>query len=152
MICEWRKKHHFIFQGIHYKRAILILEGITLFIVGFIPTTVSNLIVTVAISYVSSLQMTSFKKLSGDPYNTAMCTGNLRSACEALYLGISNNNLDEIKKSLRYFTIIFTFVIGAFLGSILTSYFDCKSIWFCVLILIISIFTIDESTSEKSQS
>lgn len=154
IICEWRNKHHFIFQGIHSKRAILMLEAIVLFIVGFIPTTSPNLIVTVAISFVSSLQIASFRKLSGIPYSTAMCTGNLRSACEAIYTGISSNNLDEIKKSLRYGTIIITFIIGALLGAILTSYFNYKSIWFCVFILIISIFlfTLNEYQFKKTQS
>ena len=36
LICEWRKKHHFVFPGIHSKRAILILEVIVLFVVGLI--------------------------------------------------------------------------------------------------------------------
>ena len=146
LICEWRKKHHFVFPGIHSKRAILILEVIVLLVV--------NLIVTVAISFVSSLQIASFRKLSGTPYSTAMCTGNLRSACEAFYTGISSNNSDELTKSLRYGTIIITFIIGALLGAILTSYFDYKSIWFCVFMLIVSIFlfTINEYKFKKSQS
>lgn len=154
LICEWRKKHHFVFPGIHSKRAILILEVIVLLVVGLIPTTAPNLIVTVAISFVSSLQIASFRKLSGTPYSTAMCTGNLRSACEAFYTGISSNNSDELTKSLRYGTIIITFIIGALLGAILTSYFNYKSIWFCVFMLIVSIFlfTINEYKFKKSQS
>ncbi|AKB77542.1 hypothetical protein MSHOH_1059 [Methanosarcina horonobensis HB-1 = JCM 15518] len=51
------------------ERAVLILEIAVLFIVGFIPYTSPNIIVTVAISFVSAIQVSSFRKLVGSPYN-----------------------------------------------------------------------------------
>jgi uncharacterized membrane protein YoaK (UPF0700 family) len=62
------------------ERAVLILEIAVLFIIGFIPYTSPDIIVTVAISFVSSVQVSSFRKLVGYTYNTTMITGNLRSA------------------------------------------------------------------------
>src|SRR5512133_1901150 len=45
------------------ERAVLILEIAVLFIIGFIPYTSPDIIVTVAVSFVSSVQISSFRKL-----------------------------------------------------------------------------------------
>lgn len=65
-----------------WGQAVLILEIIVLFIIGFIPNTVPNSIVTVAVSFVASIQVSSFRKLVDSPYTTTMSTGNLRSASQ----------------------------------------------------------------------
>ena len=59
-------------------KAVLILEIAVLFIIGFIPYTRPNIIVTVAISFVSAVQVSSFRKLAGYTYNSTMISGSLR--------------------------------------------------------------------------
>lgn len=134
------------------ERIILFIEIIVLFIIGFIPTTVPNIFVTVPISFVSSVQIASFGKLVDSPYSTTMCTGNLRSALKSAYEAFTKKDKNLAMKSARYLTIVFCFVVGAYLCGILTSRVGVKSIWFAAIILIISVslFSIDERKFKQS--
>lgn len=116
-------------------RTILLLEIIVLFIIGFVPTTVPNSFVTVTISFVSSVQISTFRKLHDYPYSTTMSTGNLYSASQAAYVAVVNKDRKSALKALEYFTIIFSFVLGAFLGGLTTSSIGVKAIWGAAMIL-----------------
>lgn len=128
------------------EHIILIIEIIVLFIIGFIPTTVSHAFVTIPISFVSSVQIASFGKLVDSPYSTTMCTGNLRSASQAAYKAFVKKDNNSAIKTARYSIVIFSFIAGACFAGILTSQFGVKSIWFTVIVLIFSLglFSIDE--------
>lgn len=127
-------------------RIILLIEIIVLFIIGFIPTTVPDAFATIPISFVSSVQIASFAKLVDSPYSTAMCTGNLRSASQFAYRAFVKKDSISAAKTARYALIIVSFIIGGCFSGILTSQFGVKSIWFAVIILILSLslFIIDE--------
>lgn len=146
IISEWLKKVSTVSFIKDSPRAVLILEIIILFIIGFIPNTVPNDIVNVTVSFVSSLQICTFRKLVDSPYSTTMCTGNLRSGSYAAYVAFTEKDRKAAIRALRYFTIIFSFVFGALLGGFLTLAFGVKAIWFASLILIFSVitFNIDE--------
>lgn len=120
-------------------RTILYLEILVLFIIGFVPGTVPNSFVTVTISFVASVQVSTFRKLHNYPYSTTMSTGNLYSASQAAYVAFVNKDRASALKALGYFTIIFFFVLGAFLGGLTTSYFGVKAIWGAALVLICAV-------------
>lgn len=128
------------------EKIILIIEAIVLFIVGFIPNTIPHIFVTSTIAFVSSVQISSFRRLVDSPYSTTMCTGNLRIAAQAAYLSITKSNKEASARAIRYIVIILSFLGGASLGGALTLYIGVKSIWLCSLILLISktIFIVDE--------
>lgn len=127
-------------------RVILIIEIILLFIIGFLPNTISDSFVNVVISFVSSVQICTFRKLVDSPYSTTMTTGNLRTASYEAYIAITKKNRESAIRSLRYFTIIFSFLFGAFVGGRATIYIGNKSIWIAAFVLIFSLilFSIDE--------
>ncbi|MBS5883970.1 YoaK family protein [Clostridium sp.] len=128
------------------EKFILIIEAIVLFIIGFIPDTAPHIFVTTTISFVSSVQISSFRRLVDSPYSTTMCTGNLRTASQAVYLAITKNDGVAFARAIRYIIVIVSFLVGASLGGILTVNFGVKSIWTCSIILYISkiLFSIDE--------
>lgn len=128
------------------EKFILIIEAIVLFIIGFIPDTVPHIFVTTTISFVSSVQISSFRRLVDSPYSTTMCTGNLRTASQAAYLAITKKDEAACARLIRYIIVIASFLFGASLGGILTVNFGVKSIWTCSIILFISkiLFSIDE--------
>lgn len=128
------------------ERAILIIEIVVLFVIGFVPKTVPDIFVTTTISFVSSVQISSFRKLVDSPYSTTMCTGNLRSASQAAYVAFTKKDSKAKIKALRYGIIIFSFILGGLLGGALTLNIGVKSIWFTVFVLICSVilFSIDE--------
>ncbi|MGB8452414.1 MAG: YoaK family protein [Anaerocolumna sp.] len=122
-----------------WKRAVLILEVIVLFIVGFIPYSMPDIVVVVTISFVTSVQVQSFRKLVGSPYATTMCTGNLRSASQAAYVAFTKHDYESYRVAARYFVIILAFVIGAFLGGLLTAMLGVKAVWIATAILVITV-------------
>jgi uncharacterized membrane protein YoaK (UPF0700 family) len=128
------------------EQIILIIEIIVLFIVGFIPSTVPHAFATLAISFVSSVQISSFSRLVDSPYSTTMCTGNLRTASQAAYKAFVKKDISARLKTTRYMIIIFSFIIGACIAGILTLLVWVKSIWFATIMLILSLilFRIDE--------
>lgn len=131
---------------INTERIILIIEIIVLFIIGFVPTNIPHIFVIVPISFVSSVQIASFGKLVDSPYSTTMCTGNLRSASQAAYIAFTKKDRNSAIKTARYTIVIFSFIIGAYLGGLLTFWVGVKSIWFTVIVLILSLslFSIDK--------
>ncbi len=120
-----------------WAEGVLLLEILVLFAVGFIPQTVPNIIVTVTIAFIASVQVSSFRKLVDSPYSSTMCTGNLRYASRAMFLYVTERNPEEGRKSGRYFLVIGMFLTGAVAGGILTDLFPVRSVWAAVLILLI---------------
>lgn len=151
IISEWIKKISPISFIKDSSRAVLILEVVILFIIGFIPTSVSDNLVNITVSFVSSLQICTFRTLVDSPYSTTMCTGNLRSASYAAYIAFIERDRKSAIKALRYFIIIFFFLFGSLLGGILTLDFGVKAIWSAdiILIICIALFSIDEYRSKS---
>jgi uncharacterized membrane protein YoaK (UPF0700 family) len=133
-----------------WKRTILIFETIVLFIIGFIPASAPNIIVTATVSLVASIQVSSFRKLVDSQFNTTMSTGNLRSASQALYLAVTQKDTDAAIRSIRYFIIILSFLSGALVGGIITSLFGIKAIWSTIILLIYAIVLIGFEEHKKN--
>ena len=134
------------------ERAVLILEIAVLFIIGFIPYTSPNIIVTVAVSFVSSVQVSSFRKLVGSIYSTTMITGNLRAATQEAYIFFTKKDNESALRAIRYSTINISFLAGAILGGLLTSFIGVKAVWIAVIVLICSVilFSIDERKNKNA--
>ncbi len=122
-----------------WKRGVLVLEVIVLFLVGFIPYSMPDIVVVVTISFVTSVQVQSFRNLVGSSYATTMCTGNLRSASQAAYVAFTKQDQESAVVAARYFVIILAFVIGAFLGGLLTAMLGVKAVWIAAAILVIPV-------------
>ena len=122
-------------ENIHWRQVILLIECIMLTVTAFMPSS-WDLIVNSIISFVCSLQVEAFRKLHGSPYATTMCTGNLRSATWHFYAYTKNKEKISLVNSLRYFTIIGFFILGAVAGAFLCEAFSLSSIFFAVLLLI----------------
>ncbi len=120
-----------------WAEGVLLLEILVLSAVGFIPQTVPNILVTVTISFIASVQVSSFRKLVDSPYSSTMCTGNLRYASRAMFLYATERNPEDGRKAGRYFLVIGMFLTGAVAGGILTDLFPVRSVWAAVLILVI---------------
>lgn len=118
-----------------WASAVLSIELAAIVIVGFIPASASNIPISVVVSFVSSLQVSSFRKLVDAPYNTTMSTGNLRSATQAAYIAITKKDRQAAVRSLRYCLIILSFVSGALIGGVLTHRIGIHAIWCSGLIL-----------------
>lgn len=150
VVAEIIKKHSMRLSIPESERAVLILETVVLFIVGFIPYTSPNIIVTVVISFVSSVQISSFRKLVGSTYSTTMVTGNLRSATQEAYIAFTKKDYESARRAIRYSTINLSFLAGAILGALLTSFIGVKAVWIAVIVLICSVILFNSELKNKS--
>lgn len=136
IIVEYIKKCSIRFAELKWQYIILTIEIVILIIVGFIPKRVPDMYVNIIISFVASMQTSSFRKLVDSPYATTMSTGNLRSATQFIYTAFSEKNDKAMIKAKRYITIIIAFCIGGFIGAIATKIIGIKSVWISAMILL----------------
>lgn len=116
-------------------RTVLLLESVALGIVGTWPVEVPNIIVTLTIAFVSAVQFSSFRKLVNWQYNSAMVTGNLRTAAEAAYTALVLHDRKTVLQFIDFTIIIVSFLSGAFIGALSTLQFGTKSVWIASAIL-----------------
>ncbi|KAB8130741.1 DUF1275 domain-containing protein [Gracilibacillus oryzae] len=122
-----------------YRRTILLLECVVLIIVGLLPGSIPNMVVTVSISFVSSVQISTFNYLDKWSYNSTMTTGNLRTAFQAAYSAIVDKDKEAKERSKKFILIILAFLIGALIGTISTTYLGYISIWIAAAILFVAL-------------
>ena len=138
LLAEWMKS---VFQHkhlLHWRQIVIAIECALLFGIGFIPSGDWNPYVNIAISFICALQVESFRKMHGLNYASTMCTGNLRSGTEQLFLAIHEKNNIHFQNALKYFSIIFVFIVGAVAGFFSSDTFGVRAIWipFAVLVLV----------------
>jgi len=153
---EMIKKRHKYNESIHWRQIVILMEIITLLVVGFIPKGEYDMLSNILISFVCSLQVESFRKVNGNAYATTMCTGNLRSATEHLYNYKQTKNKKLLKNSLQYYGIILFFIIGAVIGSIITNIFMTKAVLFTLIglgiVFMLMYIEAEEETLERKKS
>lgn len=115
---------------IHWRQIVVAVEVFVLTAAAFIPKGSMDAIVNVAVSFVCALQFECFRK-----YTTTMCTGNLRSATEQLFIYKKTNNVQSLTSSMQLYGIIVFFIIGVVLGTFLTNIFMEKAVLFSCIIL-----------------
>ena len=121
-------------EKLHWRQIIIFLEIFLLVLVAFMPQDLNDL-ANIVISFICAMQVESFRKINGIACATTMCTGNLRSGTELLFKYIKTKDSDLKQKSINYYGIDLTFILGAGLGSVFTNIFDEKAVLFCCIIL-----------------
>lgn len=137
IVTQWINHHFKPFTIIHWRQIAIILEILVLFIIGFLPIGHMDTIANSMVSFVCAMQVCSFKSLKGAAYATTMCTGNLRSATEQLYLYVSKRDWQAGIKSIRYYSIIMFFIVGAIIGATASITFGKAAVWLCCVMLAI---------------
>lgn len=134
LLREQLKKNGFL----KFEHCILLFEAGLLFFIGFLPKECPDGIINVTISFICSLQVNTFRKVREVPYASTMCTGNLRSGTEKLFLFIVERNTEAGRSFLHYFGIILLFIIGAAAGTGFVRWLGIQSIWMCCAALLLA--------------
>lgn len=133
-ICEMIRDRYGEVRMVHWRQRIIILEIISIFIVGFLPLeTRWNHGANILISFVCALQVEAFRKVRGANFASTMCTGNLRSATERLFKYRKSGDKKLIAESRRYYLIIGAFIVGASIGGVLTMIIGGKAVFVAVI-------------------
>ena len=123
-------------KRLHWRQAILLIEILILFAVGFMPGKL-DMLATALVSFSCAMQVQTFRKVDGYSYASTMCIGNLRSGTAALSVYMRDRKPEQLKQALYYFGVILFFALGAGGGGNLSLRLGFPAIWVsCVLLLI----------------
>ena len=103
-------------QALHWRQVTVAAELLLLAAVAFLPAALDNA-ANVLVAFVCAVQVESFRKVNGNAFATTMCTGNLRSGTERLYLWGKTGERDHGHRAAQYYGIIVFFIVGAALGA-----------------------------------
>ena len=152
LVTELVKSRYRYNTAIHWRQIVIALEFIVLLIISFVPSGAQDDLVNIAVAFVCSMQVESFRKFEGKSvYATTMCTGNLRSATEHLFFSGLNKNKEERNTSLKYYGIIAIFIVGAFVSMKVSQSVGEKSILVACFLLFI-VFSMMYIPSEQQLS
>lgn len=121
----------------HWRCPIIAIEVAILFVVGFIPFE-HNMIATSLVSFVSAMQVHTFKSINGHVFGSTMCIGNLLRASEFFTSFVFKKDKKDLYRSLFYWSIIITFGLGAGIGYLIAEFMALKTIWASSLFVLIS--------------
>ena len=133
-------------HSLHWRQIVAVIEAAVLFAVAFMR---SDMAANILVSFVCSLQVETFRKVNGHTLATTMCTGNLRTGTETLFYAIKTKNKELVEKSLTYYIIIITFIIGAIVGTVLTIKLEQRSVLFAAAALVICFAVMFADTEKK---
>lgn len=122
-------KKRFQNPRLHWRSLIVAAELLLLLLIGLLPSSVPDSVINTTVSFVCAVQVCSFKLLQGRPYATTMCTGNLRSAMEHLFLRVVHGDVEAGRACGRYFAVILAFCAGAAGGTWLCGLLGNPAVW-----------------------
>lgn len=124
----WMKDRSFL----HWRQVSLLLEITLLLTISFIPAgDISNIFGNILVSLTCAIQAESFRRFRGNVFASTMCTGNLRSATENLNRFWETGDSESRERSIRYYSIDVTFVIGAVIGTLCTKAWSTHAVLAC---------------------
>ena len=145
-VVENKYKHS---KKLHWRQMILVMEMISLSIVGMIPFSM-NMVANMIVSFSCAMQVQTFRTVRGYGYASTMCIGNLRSGTESFSKFLRLRDRKDFVDSLYYFGIILIFAVGAGLGGVLSARWGFKTIFIsCVILLIANLTMIEKRTTQK---
>ncbi|WP_370772648.1 YoaK family protein [Clostridium sp.] len=132
---------NFNFKG-DWRKVALVLEGIALFLIGLIPSSFPDIIVTNLVSFLMGYQLCLFRNCLGVPFNTTISTGNIRTVGLFLFGALDKESIDSLKKVIIFTILTFSFAVGAIPGTLISLALSIKSVWVCSFILFLQAFWI----------
>jgi uncharacterized membrane protein YoaK (UPF0700 family) len=135
----------------HPLRWTMGIQAVAFAVVGFVPTTVPNNLVTIPISFLAAMQFTLFRNIGDLTYIAVATTGNLMRCMEAGYSLLVDKD-DSARLAFRiYTTLIATFASGAVLGAFASLYWGLRAVWLPAAFLAVTLvlFIIDEREGKE---
>ncbi len=87
------------------------------------------MLVTAAVAFIASLQVSTFRKVRGTPYSSTLTTTNLRSVVTGRFAWLVSHQSGARAATLRIAAIIAAFAGGAAVGALATKHMGAKASW-----------------------
>lgn len=123
-------------EVLHWRQIVVGIEIAVLIGVALLPGKAYDVTVNVLVSFVCSMQVQAFRKMNGNAYATTMCTGNLRSATEAICNYKITKDAQALRTSIQYIGIILFFILGAVVGCVFCRIFAEKAVFGAAALLL----------------
>ena len=133
-----------------WQKVSISSEIIALFIIGFLPVSLPNILINWFLSVNAGFQLSNFRSCEGTVHNTTICTGNLRTVGQYLCTAVITREKSAVTKLFRYAAAVFSFPIGAGLGGIATLKLGGYASWICCIGLAIILYLIQHSTDSQT--
>lgn len=104
----------------HPLRVALGAEIVGLAVVAALPDSSPELVITLTVSFVASIQFSMFRTLVDTSYNTLLASGNLRSMSVELHRWIVERDQLSGRRAARFAAIVVAFIVGAVVGAVST--------------------------------
>ena len=127
-------KHYGLFR---WDTWLVGFEALILFIIGFIPTTVPDPVVQVAVNFIASMQYNTFRQAEGIPMATTFCTNHIRQVGIGVAKLFRKHDQKGFHRGMEHLGMIVCFCVGAFLLSVFCKFMNEKSIWIALVPLLI---------------
>lgn len=121
--------------AVHWRQLALGAETAVVALVAFLPGDL-NMLANILVAFTCAVQVESFRRVRGHPFASTMCTGNLRSGTEELFLWWKNKDPAAGASAACYYGIIAIFIAGAALGAWACGLWGQKAALFCAGILL----------------
>ncbi len=105
------------------RRPLLIALGLEIagfLILAALPVATPELAITVTVSFLASIQFSTFRMLAGQAYATVLTSGNLRSALVYLHQWVVARDAESRAHAGRFGEVVAAFAVGAVGGALLT--------------------------------
>lgn len=114
-----------------WRKYALVMEAVVLFIIGCVPASAPDMLVTLPISFFMGFQLCLFRKFIGTAHNTTICTGNLRNVGQQLFAALDERTAVSAKRLAMFAALTFSFALGAVPGTWLSDFIGIRAVWFC---------------------
>lgn len=115
---------------IRWDTLLILIEMIVVVILGFLPESAPFQISQVVINFICSMQYNTFRQAEGIPMATTFCTNHLRQTGVALVKSIkSHGNKTNVMRMLNHLKMLFVFILGGILSTVLCEFLLGKAIW-----------------------
>ena len=113
---------------------ILIIGGF----VGAMPENFATYLSVGLVSFGLALLNTAFSKIEGLGYSSVFTTGNIKKSVVFGTEYIYHHRQQDLKIAVNYFIVVLAFTLGAISSAIIQPFFQMKTIWVAVAIILLT--------------
>lgn len=140
-------------HGIRWDTLLILIEIVVVIFLGFLPESAPFQISQVAINFICSMQYNTFRQAQGVPMATTFCTNHLRQTGVFLVKALrKREDSTHLSRAMIHLKMLFLFVLGGILSTVLCGLFLGKAIWAAVVPLAVIFFDLLYADLKKEQN
>ncbi|MTD29475.1 YoaK family protein [Planomicrobium sp. YIM 101495] len=127
-------------KGIRSYRHYLLIRVIVLFALAFFQEQITGAVMLVILGTLAGYELTVFRKFRGTAVNNAIMSGNVKNMMNDLYHYVFNKDKGAKTRVINLAAIIFIFMLGAGVGTLLTLLHPSWALWAACIIAALAYF------------